>query len=284
MSAPPSRPGPRIAPTALVLALVLGGLAACPGPDGDPKRSANRLELAKEFLRKGELEAAEAEANKAIAYLASNEEAYWVRGLTAVSRALNATRLLEIDACLTGVDADALSEERDEHLGKARADFTKAVTLAPDFGDAWSNLGVVDNLLTAHDLAIEHLGQALANAVRLTNPGLTRAHLGWAFFSRGDYVKAAKELRQAVQFQPGMCVATYRLGRVYFAREEWENAAEQFATVSAQPDCGSQEASYYLMKTKLQLGDQEGARSARDACVARAGGSCLAAQCRSLLP
>ena len=57
-----------------------------------------------------------------------------------------------------------------------------------------------------------------------------------------------------MQFQPNMCVATYRLARVYFAREEWEKAAELFQTVSDDTTCGSQEASYYLMKTRMQQG------------------------------
>ncbi|MEO8554749.1 MAG: tetratricopeptide repeat protein, partial [Kofleriaceae bacterium] len=115
----------------------------------------------------------------------------------------------------------------------------------------------------------------------LDNPALTRAHLGWALFHQNKYVDAAKELRSAKQFQPKMCVATYRLARVYFAREEWEKAAELFQTASEDPSCGSQEASYYLMKTRMQQGLGAEAKTARDACLKLSPQSCVATQCRA---
>lgn len=268
-----------------VLAAALGalgsGCAACTQPHGDPKKSETRLALARDFLGRNELEAAETEANKAIAYLPTNDEAYNVRGLVHYLRGMGTFKLIEIDDCLTGVDAEALRTDMDAHLGKARDDFKRAVELSPDFGEAWSNRGVVANLLTEPDTAIEQLTQALSNPARLVNPGLTRAHLGWAYFLKGDHVSAAKELRQALQFQPGMCVATYRLGRVYFAREEWEKAAEQFQHVSDQTACQSQEAALYLMKARLEQGLTDDARAARDACLALSPRSCAAAQCRA---
>ena len=78
-----------------------------------------------------------------------------------------------------------------------------------------------------------------------------------------------------------MCVATYRLARVYFAREEWEKAAELFQTASDDPSCGSQEASLYLMKTRMQQGLADDARRARDACLKLSPQSCIASQCRA---
>jgi len=126
-----------------------------------------------------------------------------------------------------------------------------------------------------------YFSKALEYPMRLDNPALTRAHLGWALFHQKRYVDAAKELRQAKQFQPNMCVATYRLARVYFAREEWEKAAELFQTASDDPSCGSQEASYYLMKTRMQQGLGAEAKVARDACLKISPQSCIASQCRA---
>lgn len=265
---------------ALVVLMVHAG---CPRPtsEADLSKSAARVELAKDFLRKHELEAAGSEADRAITLAPGNEEAYLVRGLVAHVRALDALRLLEVEACLTGVDAEALQREIDENLVRAESDFAKAVKLAPDFGEAWSSRGVVKNLLDAPEAAEEYLARALESPARLLNPGLTRAHLGWAKFHRGDMPAAAKELRQALQFQPGMCVANYRLGRVYFAREEWEKAAEQFQLVSDSAECGSQEAQYFLMKSRIQQGLLEDARGARDACIAAAPKSCYAQRCRT---
>lgn len=267
-----------------VVALIAAATASCAGcgrVEGDPKRSETRLALARDFLQKNELEAAETEATKAIGFLPTNDEAYNIRGLVYFLRGMGAFRLIEIDDCLTGLDAEALRTDMDAHFTKAEADWKRATELSPDYGEAWSNRGVVANLIGDHDQAIAWLTSALSNPARLINPGLTRAHLGWSYFQKGDHVSAAKELRQALQFQPHMCVATYRLGRVYFAREEWEKAAEQFQDVSDQPACQLQEASLYLMKARLEQGLVEDARTARAACLSLSPRSCAAAQCRA---
>src|SRR5687768_15416973 len=104
-----------------------GGLVA--GPEGNTKKSESRLELAKEYLHKQELEAAESEANKAIAFLRTNEEAFIVRGLVAYLRALNDRRLMEIDDCLSGLQAEIFDQDLEDQLGKARKDFETAARI-----------------------------------------------------------------------------------------------------------------------------------------------------------
>lgn len=263
-------------------------LSGCPSVEQNPKKSNDRLDIAKDFLSKHQLEAAENEANKAIAFLQSNDEAFYVRGAVNYVRAGDAKKQLEIDGCLTGVDAEAIAREMDERLVAANKDFVHATELAPTLSEAWAIQGVVATLQGASDDAIRLFGKALENPARLTSVGLTRANLGWAYFQKGDMVAAAKELLLAVQFQPGMCVATYRLGRVYFERKEWEKAAEQFQDVRDQPDCQAaaqsslqQEARLYLMKTRIEQGLTGDARAARDACLSILPKSCFAAQCRS---
>jgi Tfp pilus assembly protein PilF len=245
------------------------------------EKSSKRLDIAKDFLRKNELEAAEAECNKAIAFNSSNDEAYVVRGLVSMVRAYGARKSMEIDSCLTGLDADATDRDLQTFLTKADVDFEQAALVTPDYGEAWANRGVVHNLQSDFDSAADYLGKALENPMRLMNPSLTRANLGWSLFNQEKLVDAAKELRTAIQFQPKMCVATYRLGRVYFAREEWEKAAELFLTASEDPSCGSQEASYYLMKTRMQQGLVSEAKSARQTCLKISQSSCIATKCRA---
>jgi Flp pilus assembly protein TadD len=264
-----------------ILATVL--VAGCAGAhvEQNAAKSDKRLDLAKDFLRKHQLEAAEAESNRALALNPANEEAYLVRGLVHVVRAIDTQRSLEIDTCLTGLDAEATQRDLEASLQKANVDFTRASKLTPEYGEAWSNRGIVHNLLEDYAAAEQLFRRALENPMRLESPGLTRAHLGWALFHQRRDVEAAKELRQAVQFQPNMCVATYRLARVYFAREEWEKAAELFQTASEDPSCGSQEAALYLMKTRMHQGLIEDARRARDACLRLSPRSCIASQCRA---
>ncbi len=259
-----------------ILSLLAG---ACRAQPRDESASNKRVDLCKDFLSKHQLEAAENECTKAINYNVGNEEAYMLRGLVNVVHAIDSQKTLEIDSCLTGVDAEAMHRELDSQLHKADLDFDHAVKLTPDYGEAWANRGVVHNLLEDFPAATTYLNKALESPARLQSPGLTRANLGWAYFHQQKYVEAATELRQALQFQPNMCVATYRLARVYFAREEWEKAAELFQTVSDDTTCGSQEASLYLMKTRLQQGLVNDARVARDSCLKISPKSCNAVKC-----
>ena len=266
---------------ALGLLVFLGSLGCGAHVEHSAERSSKRLDIAKDFLRKNELEAAEAECNKAISYNPKNDEAYVVRGLVSMVRAYEAKRAMEIESCLTGLDAEATDRDLQTFLAKADVDFKQAALVTPDYGEAWANRGVVHTLMTDFDTAADYLGKALQNPMRLLNPSLTRAHLGWALFHEHKLVDAAKELRTAIQFQPKMCVATYRLGRVYFAREEWEKAAELFQTASEDPSCGSHEASYYLMKTRMQQGLVSEAKTALRACLKISPDSCVATKCRA---
>lgn len=266
----------------MILALAL--CAGCPTnrvSDGDARKSQTRLDLAKDFFSRNELEAAVAEANKAIGYDPRNDEAHNLLGLIDLTRAVSIQKDVEVAGCLTGLDAEALRGEIDRHLELAGGHFQRAAQISDEYGEAWSNVGTVALLQGEVDRGKAAFEKALAAPVRLDNPALTRAHLGWAYFQKNDMVSAFKELRQALQFQPGMCVATYRLGRVYFGREEWENAAEKFQEVTDQPTCRSQEAALYLMKARLEQGLLDDARAAQAACVALAPASCVAAQCRT---
>ncbi len=267
----------RIATALLVILTACGAR----GVERDAAKSSTRLDLAKDFLRKHELEAAEAESNRSLAFNPSNDEAYLIRGLVHMVRAIDTMRTLEIESCLTGVDAEITQRDLDSHLKKADQDFERATKVTPDYGEGWANRGIVHNLLEDYPGAAGYFEKALENPMRLDSPSLARAHLGWSFFHQNKLVEAAKELRQAVQFQPNMCVATYRLARVYFAREEWEKAAELFQTASDDTSCGSQEASLYLMKTRMQQGLVDDARRARDACLKLSPRSCIASKCRA---
>src|SRR5262245_41415621 len=89
----------------------------------DASRSAKRLDIAKDFLSKHRLEAAETECNRAIALNKSNDEAYVVRGLVAMLRAIDTQRTMEIDGCLTGLDLEATQKDLDTFLKHADGDF-----------------------------------------------------------------------------------------------------------------------------------------------------------------
>jgi tetratricopeptide (TPR) repeat protein len=270
---------------AICCAALLGS-AGCGGPQGaqDRDRSQTRLELAKDFLRKGQLQAAETEAQKAVSLNERNEEAHYVLGLIDLMHANAAHRTTEIEECLTGIDAEVQDTEAQTRLRDAETHLARASSLAPDFGEAWANRGIVATLLDNYGAAIEHFQRALAHPNRLENVAFVHAALGWAYFLQGDLVAATRDLLQASQLQPGMCLSTYRLGRVYFARKEWEKALGKFREVADKPQCPIQDAYLYLMKTQVELGSTEGLSELGQSCVALAPRSCIAAQCRDLAP
>jgi tetratricopeptide (TPR) repeat protein len=268
-----------------IAALLLCGAASCGSPQVNTKKSNTRLELAKDFLARQDLPQARREAMKALSYNAENAEAYTILGLVDFLKALNNYRLLELDDCLTGVDAEGMRQEMDASWTSADKSFGKAIALDPAYSEARNNQAKVAEFLGDYDRSIRLYEEALKVPHRLINLGLTRANLGWTRFKAGDMVGAAKDLRQALQFSDGMCVAKYRLGRVYFEREEWNNAVEQFQAVVGSKDCGIQEAHLYLIRTMKQLSTTDDAQAfdfpeAVNRCVALAPKSCVAAQCQ----
>lgn len=270
----------------VVAAAVALTVAGCAGTDSveDRRRSDTRVNLAKEYLGERELRPATAEAERALQYDPDNEEAHNILGLVSLSRAVSHARLLEIESCITGVDAESLRAEKDDFLLDAADHFRRAVTVDERYGEGWSNMGTVALNLGDYEEAIGYFERALAHPIRLGDPALTRTNLGWAHAKLESYVEAVTELRQAVQFQPDMCLANYRLGRVYFEREEFGSAASRLEGVVADPECTIQEAHLYYMKARRELGGADGIRDAGRACVDLAPDSCTAARCRALTP
>ncbi|MEM9493788.1 MAG: hypothetical protein AAGC55_31870, partial [Myxococcota bacterium] len=186
---------------------LLAALAGCPGTaprtdEQSARKSQTRLDLARDFLSKRQIEPAETEAGKAIALDPNNEEAHQLLGLIDLLRGLDAQHLLEIEECLSGVDADALRAEKDGYLAAAELHFAQAVTIDPEYGESWATRGLVAMLLTRYDNAVEYLTRALGLPARINNIPTVRANLGWAYFLDDELISAAKELRQALQFSP----------------------------------------------------------------------------------
>ena len=270
--------------TAATLASLVLILGSCGGPQVDPKstkKSNNRTELAKDFLGRNELSAAHLEATKAIKHDGSNAEAHSILGLVNFLRGVNNFRLLEVDDCLTGIDAEGLGLEMSDFFKQAQVSFHKATEIDAEYSEAYSNEASAAIQLDDYKLAIELNEKALAVPHRLINLGLTRANLGWARFKTGDAVGAAKDLRQSLQFNPEMCIAKYRLGRVYFEREEWNKALQQFRAVVETESCPLQEANLYFIRTMRQLSMNDEAQNAVEQCIALAPQSCIAAQCKA---
>ncbi|MCP4447645.1 MAG: tetratricopeptide repeat protein [Myxococcales bacterium] len=265
----------------IILAPLVGAGVGCGASTQNPKKSNTRVQIAKDYLSRHQLDAARKEATTAIKYNGQNAEAYLVLGLVDILEAGQNNRILEVDDCLTGVDAEALRAEMNEHFESASLNFQKATEIDDEYSEAYANQAKSHALLEEHDEAIRLLTKAIEVPHRLMALGLTRADLGWAKFHLGDDAGAAKELRQALQSNAKMCVAKYRMGRVYFKRKEWNKSLKQFQAVVLDDECRMQEAHLYLVKTMTQLSMTSELPNAIDQCSALAPQSCIAAQCQA---
>jgi tetratricopeptide (TPR) repeat protein len=280
-------PGPNVRKSLLFAAAVAALLApGCgTGNSVDRDKAQTRLDLCAEFLLKGAYESAETECHKALGYNPGEHRAYNMLGLVDLRRASDMHSILEIQECLTGVDAEGLSAQKDKYLAQARADFVHAAKLRTEYGEAYQNQATVDLLLQDYERAADGYKRALEYANQLDSTSLARANLAWAYFNLDRLPEAAAELRQALKFEPQMCLAHYRLGRVYFTRKEWDKALSEFEKVVAQPKaCPIQEAHLFLMKTYVQKGLGANLPKLLAGCLSLGEQSCIAAQCRALVP
>lgn len=268
-----------------MLAALLVAVAGGCGATRDTTRSQNRLDIARDLLSRGEAVGAEAEAQKAIAYDPRNEEAHNLLGLIFVWRAHQNAQLMEKSDCLDASDASALRAQSDEHMRAAGEHFRRASDLAPEYGEAWENRAVVAMYFHDWDQAIDLGKKALGHLERLESAPLAHANLGWAFFHKQDYVLAVTELLQANQGPQYFCLGKYRLASVYFARKEFDKAADALAPLLSDATlCPPlQEAQYLGGQAYLRLRDHAAAARAFNACVAMAPKSCQARECQKAL-
>jgi Tfp pilus assembly protein PilF len=271
--------------------VILALLAACPAKR-DTSRARTYLDLAKDLLGKGQDTAAEAEVKKAIALDPDNEEAYVVHGLIYVVRAAHTRDLVERENCLAGPEADGLQKDADDAMRVAVEKFTRATELAPDYGEAWLDRAVAAIHFGDWELAISNCRKALEHTARVQSEPLVRANLGWALYHRKEMARATTELLQAVQTDPRLCVARYRLASVLFARDLHDEAADQLAyflpavlaagkpSVCAPPVL---EALYLGGQNSLRTRDLESAVAWFQQCIEAAPRSCVARKCKSAL-
>jgi Tfp pilus assembly protein PilF len=123
---------------------------------------------------------------------------------------------------LNNQGAEALANDDLEH---AEATLGLALEYNPRFTEAWVNLALVE-------MRLDHLERAhhyLRRAVEL-NPDLPAPFHGMGLLEerRGQLEKAEKSYRAALKVDPGFGPARVNLGRLLFARQDFNAAREQF--------------------------------------------------------
>src|SRR5262249_55476430 len=133
--------------------------------------------------------------------------------------------------------------ERDDALKRMRdaeRNFDLALKFRPDYSEALDGSAVVAIFKRDFEAAIRFEERAQRNAVFAEN-AIGKGNLGWAYYGKKDFVRAEKELREAVAKEPKFCVGRYRLAQVLFEQGFVEPAAEELHAVASQK-CPIQEA------------------------------------------
>jgi type IV pilus assembly protein PilF len=122
-----------------------------------------------------------------------------------------------------------------------------------------------------HARAIEVL-ELSATDVMNRAPHLAYGNLGSAFLAAGRTDDALAALQRSVRLQPRFCVGYYRIGRVYFEQERFEEAEESLVSaIEADPTCAEAhefQAAWRLRgETRARLGLREDALADFERCV-----------------
>jgi tetratricopeptide (TPR) repeat protein len=245
----------------------------------DPEASLKRYQVAEGDFTQGNFRAALDGLLKAIALNPQNSDAHYLLGLLSLRQASETERMIETETCVAGGEAKLERQEIDEDFHKAEAAFRRAVEIKSDFSEAWNSLAVVQLHFQRWDDAVAATEKALANAL-YRQPWAALGNLGWAYFQKREYLRAAKELRTAVFSNPQFCVGRYRLAKVYYDQKSWDTAAEELEKVTSDKACPIQEAFLLAGLVALKRGERPRAAELFRRCSDLSPKSCLAQQCR----
>jgi len=261
--------------------VVLATLQAC-GPAAtrvDPDASMKRYLLGADYFTKGLVEPALEELLKAVELDPNNADAHNLLGLVWLRKGAEAEELSTRNQCLKGEALALEKQEADTQFKKSEEQLRKAIALKKDFSEARNSLAVVMIHFGRYDEAVELEEKALANIV-YREPFAAQGNLGQAYLEKGDYVRAAKALRQALFEQPKFCVGRYRLAKVYYQQQDWDHAAEEIDQVVTDKACPIQEAYQLAGMVALRRDNRDKAQQMFSRCIDLAPKSCLASECK----
>jgi len=101
--------------------------------------------------------------------------------------------------------------------------FDKALTLRPEFSDAWNNKGTVHLKLRQWDQAINCFQKASGDILYRT-PHFAYNNLGLAYYGKGEYRKAIAGYQKALEVSPSYSPARTNLGLALERINRWEAA------------------------------------------------------------
>jgi tetratricopeptide (TPR) repeat protein len=147
-----------------------------------------------------------------------------------------------------------------EKTDLAEVHFKKAINLKPDYSLAKNNLATAYLVKEQWDKAIPLLEEVTKDMLYAT-PHFPLANLGWAYYNKENYTKAAKYFQEALEMVPTFFVARLNLGRTYLATGRLHEALAAFE-LAAQSDPKNPALLLELGRTYRLLGDYNNAKLA----------------------
>jgi tetratricopeptide (TPR) repeat protein len=105
--------------------------------------------------------------------------------------------------------------------------YEKALEVRPNFSEARTNLANVHLDQGRYDEAIKLYEQVL-NDMLYPTPFIAQGNMGWAYFKKGDTVRALENIRAAVTLNPKFCLGYKNLGLIHDQTGNTEEACRQF--------------------------------------------------------
>jgi Tfp pilus assembly protein PilF len=238
-----------------VMAVVLTACASKnpsqPGAQSPERQSDAEMDLAADFLKKGNQRSALDHAQKAVALNDENEKAHYLVAAILISFCTTARGFTAPDCRLADAEKSARA----------------ALKVNPEFRDAKNMLGQILINQKKFKEAIATL-EPLTRDAAYIHPHFAWGNLGWAQVQDGQLDAGIASLRNAISAESRFCVGHYRLGVAYEKKGELAPAELSLTNaVSADPLCGElQDAWEARGRVRLRLGKANEARQDYEKC------------------
>ena len=104
----------------------------------------------------------------------------------------------------------------------------EAITLKKGkFPQARNNLGIVYLEMGQYDDAIVQFKAASDNLLYET-PEFAYTNLGWAYYKKGEFVKAKEYYKKSINLEPRHSLAYFNLARMYFDLEKYDDSVAEY--------------------------------------------------------
>jgi Tfp pilus assembly protein PilF len=223
------------------------------------------------------------ELRKSIKFDDQNHHSHFLIALIYLYKGQKSAEAIEVQQCLKGAEAVEYRKETGALMKKSLGHFETAFKIR---GGKDSRIAL--NLSTVHlyfknYVKAEELGRKALSDIAYGTPHLARNNVGRAQFHRGRFLRAKKNLKQAVFSERRFCPGYYWLGRVEFAEKKYPSAAANFAKALRccvkEKLAPIQAALLYRGLAQIRVGQQQQALAAFEKCVKQAPKSCVAVRC-----